>query len=870
MTERVNLAKSDAEYTRSYDNTRGVDFSEIGGDATRFADLQNMYVDYDGGADAVETVPGFRKLYSYGERINAIHVQDLGEHGKYLLVHAGKNLYRLNVDERDTLKNQQAIASLNDTKSHAFTIGEFVYVMDGETMLQIDSTGKANPVIDYGEAQPYVPTTYEECVKKEERNLLTNRYVQKITITSTDKYAFYTKGLTFAVNDEEKRCCTVTGGPKDYNGDLILPSTAIIDGKEYKVTEIAPSAFFGFSSITAVYGGSNIESIGKYAFMNCVCLEYAVFGNALKYIDYSAFCNSSAFSEIYLGLGFEEMAENAIINCNIRAIKYAGDEHDAEKIVGLDQFPDANIYYLSVPQDVSFGFPVKGDVDTVDEVMIGDERIKYSYDSDYKEVNIYHTDRYSLVGKTVTIRGTLKTTKLSPEAIFGCTVSCAHDGRIFLSGNPDFPGYVFYCQKNVPDKIFFSEADYFIDGVSDYPVTALLSAHGTLTVFKSQDDGSGSIFCHTASNKDGNEEYPVIYAHRGVFGNRAAYAISDDALFLSQSGLSSLENVSGNSYKELVCKSLSVNRRLLEEDLSKISVTEWCGYLVLCAGEHFYLAYRSNQSKSTHNVDCEWYFLNQIGTYSGGRRVFRYSQTAYASYEAHPTLKDERADGTVMSVVEDGEELFYVEGDDGVKYSVYPTDEFSGGDFSPASLALGVGKLLFFGTESGDLCIFNNDKRGVPPKYISEDPDFDPESYSALMGDKIHPYYYIFDNRPIKCILKTASDDCTIPHLEKSTVKYSLVVKAKNYAGGGFSAEVITDHDHSRFLGKYSTNRILFNNINFAGLNFSTAPYSIIPILEYERGWVEKQLSFSKECFRSPFGLCSATYRYKIKGKIKS
>ena len=179
MTGRTNLSKSKAEYTRAYENLRGVDFSETGGNGERFAYLENMYVDYDGGADAVETVPGFRKLYGFGQKINAIHLHNLGNRGKFLLVHSGTKLYRFNVDMRDKLKNLQSIAELEDTRSHAFNVGDDLYVMDGKSMIKIDSSGTALRVADDGGAPPHVPTTYKNEKKTEEYNLLNRKFVQK-------------------------------------------------------------------------------------------------------------------------------------------------------------------------------------------------------------------------------------------------------------------------------------------------------------------------------------------------------------------------------------------------------------------------------------------------------------------------------------------------------------------------------------------------------------------------------------------------------------------------------------------------------------------------------------------------------------------
>jgi hypothetical protein len=39
---------------------------------------------------------------------------------------------------------------------------------------------------------------------------------------------------------------------------------------------------------------------------------------------------------------------------------------------------------------------------------------------------------------------------------------------------------------------------------------------------------------------------------------------------------------------------------------------------------------------------------------------------------------------------------------------------------------------------------------------------------------------------------------------------------------------------------------------------------------ERERGWVEKSIALYSEDFRSPFGVYSIGYRYRISGRIKN
>ena len=117
-----NIIKSDAEYTRSYENMRGVSFGEYGGDQTRrYSYLENMYVDYEGGGESVESIPGFRKILSLGKRIHGIYDEPLSDEGHFVTVHAENKLYRFDLGKRDSLTDIAPIADISDAESHAFS-----------------------------------------------------------------------------------------------------------------------------------------------------------------------------------------------------------------------------------------------------------------------------------------------------------------------------------------------------------------------------------------------------------------------------------------------------------------------------------------------------------------------------------------------------------------------------------------------------------------------------------------------------------------------------------------------------------------------------------------------------------------------------
>ena len=67
--------------------------------------------------------------------------------------------------------------------------------------------------------------------------------------------------------------CSVRIANKSEATKAIVPSVGTIDGKKYRVTEIASSGFSSCTNLVRVYLPSSIKKIGINAFMNCAKLE---------------------------------------------------------------------------------------------------------------------------------------------------------------------------------------------------------------------------------------------------------------------------------------------------------------------------------------------------------------------------------------------------------------------------------------------------------------------------------------------------------------------------------------------------------------------------------------------------------------------
>jgi hypothetical protein len=452
------------------------------------------------------------------------------------------------------------------------------------------------------------------------------------------------------------------------------------------------------------------------------------------------------------------------------------------------------------------------------------------------------------------------------------------DGRIFLSGNPDFPNTVFYTERPKPgreDALYVGRYNYFCDGVGSHKVNSLLAVRDMLAVFKEGDDGSGSIFYHEkeiAAYDALGTIYPVAYVHSGILSSGGALNFLDDPVFLTDKGVMALARENINYQRNIVCRSHNVNFDLLKYDLSKASLCEWLGYLAVGVNGKMFLAdSRATFSHPAGSREYEWFLLDGIGGYRGDHTVYKYSPDAYLDAAVHPTLVGAEAEhSAVISMADDKGELYYYVLLDGVKYRVVPTEEMSGGDFFPATVFISYGNRLFFATDDGHLCVFNNDMRGVAPESVKCSPDFDEDVYLASMGHKLHPLFYSFAGHSPSYVVRTSLDDCGIPHLTKNTVKKSLVIKAKSPVGGAISCEVSTDAGEPKHVGAFPIIGSDFLDFDFDNPPWQVSDYTSYVLGEKEKRWIEKQITLTARGFASPISLYSVSYRYVIKGKIKN
>jgi hypothetical protein len=176
-----------------------------------------------------------------------------------------------------------------------------------------------------------------------------------------------------------------------------------------------------------------------------------------------------------------------------------------------------------------------------------------------------------------------------------------------VSGNPDLPNYLWHCSLH--DPTYFSDLDYYEEGMDAADIRGLVAGNNALWVFRSPSTANTTVFYHTPTI---DEEYGKIYpsVHSSVTTGCVGRAVNfnDDIVFFSDRGM---EGISGDVTTEQVVahRSTAVDRLLIaEDDYSDMILCEWEGYLLVCIRDHVYLADSRAMYQVDNHMEYEWFY----------------------------------------------------------------------------------------------------------------------------------------------------------------------------------------------------------------------------------------------------------------------
>lgn len=239
-----------------------------------------------------------------------------------------------------------------------------------------------------------------------------------------------------------------------------------------------------------------------------------------------------------------------------------------------------------------------------------DDKVVTNYTVDYDEGKIIFTEVISEPltdgqdNVSVQFRKTIA--KYRPS-ILNCTLLQVFDNRVFFSGNPDYPNYVWHCSLNDPSYV--SDLDYYPEGLDNSKVRGLVAGNNALWVFREPSDENTTVFYHTPTlDSDYGKIYPSSHSSISTGCVGRAINFNDDIVFFSDRGM---EGISGDVTTEqaLGHRSTLVDCKMIAEPAYKdMLLAEWEGYLLVFIGNKVYLADSRTGFTNENHIEYEWFY----------------------------------------------------------------------------------------------------------------------------------------------------------------------------------------------------------------------------------------------------------------------
>ena len=367
-------------------------------------------------------------------------------------------------------------------------------------------------------------------------------------------------------------------GIYEYNGALIVHSGTVLQRRT--TTEVAtiyskmaqnPSQAFVYNGIFYIKDGTNY-------------LQYD--GKEVKAVV--GFIPTTTIARKPMGGGTKHQDVNMLSDYRVNTFLATGADFD---------------FYLDVMNIDSDYVPI---VKVNDEVVPADE-----YTVDYAEGKITFItsppDPPDTDGQDNVSIQFKKAVPQYKKCILESTLLQVFDNRVFFSGNPDYPNWIWH--SSLDDPSYCSDLDYYQEGKDTAAVKGMVAGNNALWVFREPSEANTTVFYHTPTI---DEEYGKIYpnSHSTVSTGCIGKAINfnDDIVFFSERGM---EGISGDIMTEQVVahRSSLVDRKLTAEaDYKNMILAEWEGYLLVIIGNKVYLADSRATFQNENHIEYEWFY----------------------------------------------------------------------------------------------------------------------------------------------------------------------------------------------------------------------------------------------------------------------
>ena len=250
------------------------------------------------------------------------------------------------------------------------------------------------------------------------------------------------------------------------------------------------------------------------------------------------------------------------------------------------------------------------DSDYAPKVWINGKEVTSGYEVNASSGKIIFTEapsEPSTVGQDNVVIQFRKTIEGYRDRIDKCTLLEVFDNRVFFSGNPNYPNFVWHC--SLDDPSYCSDLDYYAEGTTDSAVKSLVAGNNALWVMKEPSSSNTTIFYHNPTiDSDYGKVYPSTHSSISTGCVATGINFNDDICFFSERGM---EAISGDVTTEQVLahRSTLVDNKLLNlASYKNLILEEWEGYLLVILDRKMFLAdSREMVTVSDHN-EYEWFY----------------------------------------------------------------------------------------------------------------------------------------------------------------------------------------------------------------------------------------------------------------------
>ena len=212
--------------------------------------------------------------------------------------------------QNELLAGRPVLYSGNDPAAggHAFVVDGY---FDGKYHVNWGWNGTGNGYFALG---AFVVRGYSF---QNSQEILTGIYPYNHETSVDDLYDFEVDGIWYRygeVDGEVAVSCRDTEYAS-YSGQVTVPATVTVEGREYAVTAVGKNAFRNCVDLTGVTLPQSVTRIDDMAFLNCVALSSVVIPSGVTTIGQQAFASCFALQSITLPASVRQVASRAFAEC---------------------------------------------------------------------------------------------------------------------------------------------------------------------------------------------------------------------------------------------------------------------------------------------------------------------------------------------------------------------------------------------------------------------------------------------------------------------------------------------------------------------------------------------------------------------------